>query len=105
LVFSRRTGAFRHPDAAGPHFTYTVESAVGNDPMRPPPAPADFQTGRIREAADELMLARGFAPDRAKRSQRSVATAIRDHLRSAFSYTTEMVAPPEGTDPIEFFLF
>ncbi len=102
---SPRNGTMRHTSNVGQHFTYTITSAITDEVGWPPRPPRGFRTGRIHDTTSEMLAKHGLGADATKVSSRQVATAIRDHLRMSYGYTLEMVAPPEGVDPIEFFLF
>ncbi|HMN39545.1 MAG TPA: DUF3488 and transglutaminase-like domain-containing protein [Phycisphaerales bacterium] len=103
LSFRPETGTIRREEPWGPRFTYTVRSVTAEEayPLAAAPGGRDaalgFQEGPVKELAERIA-----GPGR---SGRQVATVIRDYLQKGFAYTTEMVAPPEGRDAIEFFLF
>ncbi len=105
LHYSARSGAIRCADGPGPLFTYTVESRLTDHLSAAPVRPRDFQEGRIRAFTDDLLASRNLDRSKRDRPSRPVIAAIRDYLRTNYTYTTEMVAPPQGTDPLEFFLF
>lgn len=100
---SPRNGTMRHTSGLGPHFTYTVKSSITDELSFPPRPPRDFQTGRIHDLATNLLAQRGVAVGGA--TARQAVTIIRDHLRTTYGYSLEMVAPPDNVDPIEYFLF
>ncbi len=105
--------------------TYTVASSlndfnfVGYDAT----VPTTFLQGPIADLARSILAKPDGAPstdiadrdpDGVQRSgeelaislrRRQDATRIRDFLQRSYSYTLEMVAPREGQDPIEMFLF
>ncbi|MBL8763156.1 MAG: DUF3488 domain-containing protein [Phycisphaerae bacterium] len=67
-----------------------------------------FATGPIRALAERLIRDADVPADTAVREASQIRRgidAIMAHLRNGFSYTTEMVAPPPGQDPIEMFVF
>lgn len=73
-----------------------------------PPRRNPFREGPIRDLAVRILEAQRLPLDPAQRSApdvRAAASAFVQHLRSDFSYSLQMVAPPEGEDPIEWFLF
>ncbi len=85
-------------------------SSAGYEPR----VPTTFRQGPIADFTRTLLddlAATGSEPDEqldeAQRSfrRRRDATQIRDHLQRNFAYTLEMVAPKEGQDPIQMFLF
>jgi transglutaminase-like putative cysteine protease len=99
LTFMPGTGTIRRQQAWGPRLVYTVQSAAGDDRLPAPTAPLGFQEGPVRALADGVVRDMRGTP-----SSQRIASAIRDFLQSQYLYTTEMVGPPEGKDPIEFFL-
>jgi transglutaminase-like putative cysteine protease len=96
--------ALRRTDGSVP-FTYTVESQLAAAPEPVPEFRLGFQDGPIRALAERILADAGLtSPER--RTSRAAVTALRDALREPpFAYTLEMIAPPSGADPIEFFLF
>jgi transglutaminase-like putative cysteine protease len=100
LRFNSQTGTIGREQSWGPRFVYTVRSAVGDDRLPEPTMRLGFRDGPVRSLADGIV--RGL---RGQPTTRQIASAIKDYLERTCQYTTEMVAPPEGTDPIEFFLF
>ena len=105
VAFSRNNGTMRHTSPPGPAFAYTVESTLTDDLCRAPAPPEDFRSGPIHDLASGLLAQAKLGADATSKSSRQTVTALRDHLRSTYLYTLEMVAPPENVDPIEFFLF
>jgi transglutaminase-like putative cysteine protease len=114
----RRSGGGR---AAG-RGTYTFASAltdveiVGYEPH----VPDTFHSGPIAELTKQVLANIEPAAGRAAGSdaidsdeaelslslrRRRDATRIRDYLQQTYAYSLEMVAPKEGQDPIEMFLF
>lgn len=86
-----------------PHLTYTVESVV-SDPGSPdesPGNPLGFQSGPVHDLARQVIA---VLPPSREPQPRALATAIRDYLRTNYSYTTDILPPREGQDAIEFFL-
>jgi transglutaminase-like putative cysteine protease len=96
---------------------YSVESAPDDGPPPRGEARRDrrsreriagvFAEGAVREIASGVLRERGLPTDargvEAAEIRRMIVT-LRDHLRSNFRYSTEMVAPRNGEDPIEMFL-
>ena len=99
---SPRNGTM-HTQGAGRLFTYTIKYSLADEMSWPPHAPTDFQDGRIHDLASGVLTQRGLVAGPG--TSRQMVTAIRDHLRTSYAYTLEMVAPPGEQDPIEFFLF
>lgn len=99
---SPRNGTM-HAQGVGRLFSYTVTYALADELSWAPRAPTDFQKGRIHDLAASVLAQRGVVAGPA--TARQMVTAIRDHLRTSYAYTLEMVAPPGDEDPIEFFLF
>lgn len=94
--------------------TYTVAAAPDSgtlpaDGGRAEPVAAGPEvTPRIRELAASILREADLAPirdDRPPGSERLVAQALTAYLRSRYTYTLDMVAPADGQDPIEMFLF
>jgi protein-glutamine gamma-glutamyltransferase len=54
-------------------------------------------TARVRELAHEVVAGKSSWYDQAR--------AIEAYLRREYAYTLEMVAPPRGQEPVDFFLF
>lgn len=69
-----------------------------------PPTPS-FDSAPIRDLALRVLADAGVRVPVQEGDLRTATTAIRDYLRDNFSYTTQMVAPRAGQDPIEMFLF
>jgi protein-glutamine gamma-glutamyltransferase len=59
--------------------------------------PDRLRGGKLAALAGEITAGEGTNYDRAR--------AIERWLKTNLSYTLDMKAPPEGTDPVEFFLF
>lgn len=105
IEYSKRNAAVRFSNPPPPRFSYTVESSVLDDISKPPAPPRGFQAGRIRDLANQVVADTKIAPNPTQDPSKQVALALRDHLRTNYTYTTQIVAPPEGLDAIEFFLF
>lgn len=99
---SPRNGTM-HAQGAGRLFTYTVKYSLADEMSWAPRTTTDFREGRIHDLASSVLAQRGVVAGPA--TSRQMVTAIRDHLRTSYSYTLEMVAPPGEQDPIQFFLF
>jgi transglutaminase-like putative cysteine protease len=94
--------------------TYEVASSLTDLNMVGylPLVPDTFQQGPIADLTRQV-LADASGPGQGSGSDdmtdavrlRRDATRIRDYLQRTYSYTLEMVAPAEGQDPIEMFLF
>jgi transglutaminase-like putative cysteine protease len=124
----RADGTLSRSSASTGQLSYLVESRADYiDPSPPPvmtdeprpvqegetsPEPATVgspftRPGPIRDLALTLLGQAGVSPDPAKREapeNRRAATVFLNHLRG-FEYTLEMVAPEEGQDPLQMFLF
>jgi len=69
--------------------------------------PVSFGSELVRRRAVAVLDAAGGEPDPAKRPYARDAFAARvieNHFRQGFRYTLEMLRPPAGADPIEWFL-
>lgn len=67
-----------------------------------------FPSARVAGKARELLVAAGMQPDPAVRPVTEDAAAARvfeTYLRTNFSYTLDIAAPPPGVDPTEWFIF
>lgn len=67
-----------------------------------------FQEGPVHDLAVSLVEGAGYPTDVDERSPEQVdgaARALVDYLHRNFFYTTQMIAPEAGEDPIEMFLF
>lgn len=88
---------------------YTIESASEYvDPLERERIAPEFDDQRIREVAAGLLTARGISPDPDKREPEAIrraALALQDYLRNNCEYSTEMIPPQDGEDPIDMFLF
>lgn len=104
VSFFRRTGAIKRDTGPG-RLSYRVESVIMADPQSAPDWTIRYSNTRVRDFTLQVLRDRGIDPDSPDTSSRTIASAIRDYLRTQFAYTVELVAPPEGADPIEFFLF
>jgi hypothetical protein len=70
--------------------------------------PTLFDEGPIHDEAMRLLEESGFERDPAAHFTENddlIARAFESHLRRRCEYTTELVAPAPGEDPIEMFLF
>lgn len=101
--------------------TYTVASALSDLNIHgfEPEIPTTFASGPIADLARSILAdaaplpetpaeaaAAGSGEDLAlSLRRRRDATRIRDYLQQNYAYSLEMVAPREGQDPIEMFLF
>ncbi|MBC7771812.1 MAG: DUF3488 domain-containing protein [Pyrinomonadaceae bacterium] len=87
---------------------YTVESAFEYvDPSESERVAPQFLDERIRDVAAGLLTARGISlsPDqREPEAIRRGAVAFQDYLRENCEYSTEMVPPEVGEDPINMFM-
>ncbi len=105
VTSSRTDGAMRLTSSPGPAFSYTVESSTADELCRPPKPPTAFQSGPIHDLATRILVETRSGANSPARTSRQSITTLRDYLRANYFYTLEMVAPAEGVDPIEFFLF
>jgi transglutaminase-like putative cysteine protease len=104
------TQSLRASATAPGRFEYTVSSSPADPPgpapaIRTPLAPVE---GPIADLARRVLAAGGVEPDPAGRpieADAQAARVIQDHLREGYTYTLETATPPEGRDPIEWFLF
>ncbi len=67
-----------------------------------------FPSRKIQELATSILRDRKIEPDPSKRLPEediAAARALRVHLEQRASYTLDILAAPQGTDPIEWFLF
>lgn len=72
---------------------------------RRPPNP--FRQGPVRDLAVRILEAERIPLEPEQRTPpevRSAALAFINYLRRDFTYTLQMVSPPDGRDPIEWFL-
>lgn len=119
--FSMRRAAGGRSSGRG---TYTVASALSDLNLQgyEPEVPSTFESGPIADLTRQILAAAAAAapaedPDESTTSARAGedlalslrrrrdATRIRDYLQQNYAYSLEMVAPKEGQDPIEMFLF
>lgn len=89
--------------------SYTIESATDFiDPFEPDRLPPVFQDDRIREVAAGLLASRNIPLDPEGREPEAIrrgVLAFQDYLRENCEYSTEMIPPEAGEDPIDMFLF
>ena len=102
------------PDGPAGRLTYTVCAApdVGTSPGEAPragrPVAGLEATQRIRDLTESILREAELAvvpADRSPGDSRRVAQTLAAYLRSRYAYALDMVAPPQGQDPIEMFLF
>lgn len=91
------------------NLSYTVESATEyTDPYETDRLPPVFPDDRIREVAAGLLTARNISLDPESREPEAIrrgVLAFQDYLRDNCEYSTEMIPPEAGEDPINMFLF
>lgn len=97
-----------HSQSSGP-FRYAVTSFRGADfgSRLRYTRDATFDSQVVRDAAAAVLAARRLPTDAASRTPEddaSAAVAIEEFLRTSFSYTLDIQAPPRGEDPIDWFL-
>ncbi|MCC6675564.1 MAG: DUF3488 domain-containing protein [Phycisphaerales bacterium] len=108
LVAHITTLTMQRPQSSGP-FRYTVTSFRGNE-FRSRirfSRDASFDSEVVREIAARVLSERQIATDadtRPVEDDARAASAIEDYLRTSFSYTLDIQAPPRGMDPIDWFL-
>ncbi len=97
----------------GGRLEYTVES-VPDAPLpdwladRIPRLPPLFREGAIHDFANRILEREGLSRDPAQRyteDDPQIARAFERFLQNNFQYTTRMIAPEAGEEPIEMFLF
>lgn len=87
---------------------YIVEYSPSDSTGIQPYSDLGFQQGRIHDLALSVLRPRGISEDpraRDRIANRQAANAIKDYLQSNYAYSRDMVAPEEGQDPIDMFLF
>jgi drug/metabolite transporter superfamily protein YnfA len=104
LGYSELNRTIRKVESNPGRLSYTMRCLIAEEPARRPEMELGFGTGRIHDLTEDLLKSKGVVGEQ-ERSSRGAASVIRDYLRTAGSYTTEMVAPPSDTDAIEYFLF
>ncbi|MBY0310825.1 MAG: DUF3488 and transglutaminase-like domain-containing protein [Phycisphaerales bacterium] len=104
LIFAPEFGTLRRTEKLSARTTYTVRSLVGGDQPLPIMPELGFQQGQVADLAASILKNRDIPTTGPEVSPRQIAMAIRDHLHRNYTYTTEMIAPPEGVDPIDYFL-
>ncbi|MDX2115346.1 MAG: transglutaminaseTgpA domain-containing protein [Planctomycetota bacterium] len=108
LLSGGRGGPLTYEVVAAPFDLVPESVAAGNrlpvrsDPTRIP----QFHDGPIARLAARLLSEAGIDPaDPARETRERVAKLFTRHLQSNYAYTTQMIAPLPGQDPIEMFLF
>lgn len=104
ILFAREFGTLRRIEKLTARTTYTIRSMLSDNEPLPVEPELGFKEGPIAEIAAEILRTRNITKEDKQTSTRQIAIAIRDHLQRRYTYTTEMIAPPEGADPIEYFL-
>lgn len=104
IIFAPEFGTLRRTEKLSARTTYTVRSMVGGDHPVPIMPELGFQQGQVADLAASILKNRDIPTSGPDASPRQIAMAIRDHLQRNYTYTTEMIAPPEGVDPIDYFL-
>lgn len=104
VVFSPEFGTLRRTEKLGARSTYTIRSTASGDQSAPIMPELGFQDGDVADMARAIIAARNIPTRGPEVSHRQLAMAIRDHLQRNYTYTTEVIAPPEGVDPIDYFL-
>ncbi len=101
--------SLRRNGTSAADLSYTVHSSpTDGDTGRRPRVPDAFAEGPIRELAVSLLRRAGVPIEPSQRDRpacRQAVNVFRAHLQDNFTYTREMVAPVQGQDPIEMFLF
>ena len=105
-VFKRSSQSAMSSRRGAGSYEYTVTFLPSEDggPLPPAPLPT-FKNSRIEALARQITDAAGVVLDGSDSSLRQAAVAIREHLRTKYAYTVEMIAPEVNEDPIEMFLF
>ncbi len=78
------------------------QSEAPDDPTR---GANPFIEGPIQELAEQIIADRRIPLDESTRTHEAAARAFETYLQDNYLYTTTMVAPRAGQDPIEMFLF
>lgn len=99
---------YRDPNRRGP-LKYRVTSVLQAVPREVPDRLEEvtFPSAVIRDYAAQVLRNAGIEPERDLREpadDTSVARILTGHLHGHFQYTTEIGSPPDGQDPIEWFL-
>ena len=88
-----------------PHVTLSTASRGREQTLRLPPI---FQGTPIHNEMTALLTQWPLSRDQAEhftQSDTRIAKILESHLRNRCRYTTELLAPEPGEDPIEMFLF
>jgi protein-glutamine gamma-glutamyltransferase len=85
---------------------YTLRSlSVDEGGAEPEPPDRSVWPEPIRDLADRIIAESPQGVPTDETALRVRAAAMRDYLRTNFSYSLEMIAPAPGQDPLEMFLF
>ena len=107
LSSSARSAGRADPLAMGCEYTI-VSRDLDLKSSQPIKGPLEFQTGRIHDLAASILRKADITPTALASPEpptRKAVSVLCDYLRHGFQYTVEMIPPPPGEDPIEFFLF
>ncbi len=104
VIFSPEFGTLRRLEKLNARAVYSVRSIVGEDQPQPIMPELGFRSGTVADIASRVLAEREVPTSGPERSARQIAGAFRDYLQRNYAYTTEMIAPPEGVDPIDYFL-
>lgn len=97
FVFSRSNG---------PPWAVEYAALTGRGEALPEPVGPQFRGGAIEELSRRLLRdSRIDVGDDESQWRRRAVSAFARHLQRTCAYTTVMVSPPAGEDPIEMFLF
>lgn len=102
------TGAITRSGQPG-RVVYQVTSTIDSDAPAPERRTREvgFPSDVVRDYARRVLVAAGVEPDptlRAPSQDMLAAATLEAHLRDRFSYSLNILAPPAGADPIEWFL-
>ncbi|MDX2017470.1 MAG: DUF3488 and transglutaminase-like domain-containing protein [Planctomycetota bacterium] len=108
VTFWPATGAITRTGRPG-RVEYQVSSTIDGDAPTPDRRTREvsFPSDVVRDFARRVLVSAGVEPDptlRAPSQDMLAAATLEAHLRDRFSYSLNILAPPAGADPIEWFL-
>lgn len=110
ILMNNEDGTIRRESPPG-KFEYVIRTITGPEAIfreREVVREREVISERVRELADEILEDADVPSDPAERDPAEdfrAAEALEAYLRENYPYTLDILAPPAGQDPIEFFLF